>query len=100
MAAARPAFSFADEADDANLLLLWPIKTLLCGIVFQRQQDPSLKIAGQSLLWLMMFLSIVAIKTAKGGTDLSRDVSGYGKSGSRLHIQAAQKPFKIIQGHF
>lgn len=47
---------FMMKAD--NLLLLWPLKTcLLCSIVFQRQQEPSLKIAGQTLFWLVMLTS-------------------------------------------
>lgn len=41
-----------------NLLLLWPMKTCsLCIVVFQRQQEPPLKIACQRLLWLVMFPS-------------------------------------------
>ena len=51
-----PAYNFPDETD--ILLLLWPMKTcLFCRIVFPRQQEPSPKIAGQRLLWLVMFPS-------------------------------------------
>lgn len=56
MAVAGLAFKFPDEAD--RLLLLRPMDAyLLCCIVFQRQQETSLKIAGQRLLWLVMFPS-------------------------------------------
>lgn len=50
-----PAYSFPDEAD--NLLLPWPMETCLLYSIFPRQQEPSPKIAGQRLLWLVMFPS-------------------------------------------